>query len=122
MRNFRNLIIWQKSMVLVTKLYQVTKEFPKDELFGLTSQIRRCSISIPSNIAEGCGRNTDNELLRFLNISSGSLFELQTQLEIANNIHYLEEAVFKELYDDTREVEIMLVSFIKKVKERSIIK
>ena len=106
-------------MVLVTKIYQVTQTFPREELFGLTSQIRRCSISIPSNIAEGCGRNSDNELLRFLNISSGSLFELQTQLQIANNIQYLDELVFKELYDDSREVEIMLVNFIKKIKERN---
>ncbi len=106
-------------MVLVTKIYQETQVFPKEEIFGLTSQIRRCSISIPSNIAEGCGRDSDNELVRFLNISSGSLFELQTQLQIANNIQYLNDAIFKELYNDTREIEIMLVNFIKKIKERS---
>jgi four helix bundle protein len=118
MSNFRKLIIWQKAMNLVTKTYSSTKKFPKEEIFGLTSQIRRCSISIPSNIAEGYGRKSNKEYLRFLNISIGSLFELQTQLEIAKNIEYLTNEDFNNLYDDSREVEIMLVSFINKIKER----
>ena len=71
MSNFRNLLIWQKSMVLVTKIYTVTNNFPKEEVFGLTSQIKRSAISIPSNIAEGLGRESSQELLRFLNISIG---------------------------------------------------
>ena len=83
MSNFRNLLIWQKSMILVTKIYTVTNNFPKEEVFRLTSQIKRSAISIPSNIAEGLGRESSQEFLRFLNISIGSLFELQTQLEIA---------------------------------------
>ena len=86
MSNFRNLLIWQKSMALTTKIYSSTNNFPKEEIFGLTSQIRRSSVSIPSNIAEGFGRESDKDLLRFLNISIGSLFEMQTQLEIAKNI------------------------------------
>ena len=118
MSNFRKLIIWQKAMNLVTKTYKSTKNFPKEEIFGLTSQIRRCSISIPSNIAEGYGRKSNKEYLRFLNISIGSLFELQTQLEIAKNIEYLTNEDFNNLYDDSREVEIMLVSFMNKIKER----
>jgi len=118
MSNFRKLIIWQKAMNLVTKTYHSTKKFPKEEIFGLTSQIRRCSISIPSNIAEGHGRESNKEYLRFLNISIGSLFELQTQLEIAKNIDYLTEEDFNTLYEDSREVERMLVSFINKIKER----
>lgn len=118
MSNFRKLIIWQKAMNLVTKTYHSTKKFPKEEIFGLTSQIRRCSISIPSNIAEGHGRESNKEYLRFLNISIGSLFELQTQLEIAKNIEYLTEEDFNTLYEDSREVERMLVSFINKIKER----
>jgi four helix bundle protein len=119
MSNFRKLIIWQKAMNLVTKTYNSIKEFPKEEIFGLTSQIRRCSISIPSNIAEGHGRESNKEYLRFLNISIGSLFELQTQLEIAKNIEYLTEEDFNNLYDDSREIERMLVSFINKIKERN---
>lgn len=118
MSTFRNLLIWQKAMTLVTAIYRETKSFPKEELFGLTSQIRRCSISIPSNIAEGFGRNSDAEMIRFINISTGSLFELQTQLEIAYNIEYLNKQNFESLYSLTRELEIMLVSFSKKIKQR----
>lgn len=118
MSHFRTLLIWQKAMTLVTAIYQATKSFPKEELFGLTSQLRRCSVSIPSNIAEGSGRESDKEYLRFLNISVGSLFELQTQLEIAKNIDYLTQEQFNKQYEDTRELERMLISFIKKVKER----
>ncbi|KLT68283.1 MULTISPECIES: four helix bundle protein [Flavobacterium] len=119
MSNFRKLLIWQKSMSLITKIYISTNHFPKEEIFGLTSQIRRSSISIPSNIAEGFGRESNKEFLRFLSISIGSLFEMQTQLEIAKNIAYLNENEFNNLYEDSREVERMLVSFIKKLKERN---
>lgn len=119
MSNFRSLLIWQKSMNLITKIYYCTNNFPKEEIFGLTSQIRRSSISIPSNIAEGYGRQSDKDFLRFLNISIGSLFEMQTQLEIAKNITYLNEDEFNNLYEDSREVERMLVSFIKKLKDRN---
>jgi four helix bundle protein len=103
-------------MVLVTKIYTVTNNFPKEEVFGLTSQIKRSAISIPSNIAEGLGRESSKELLRFLKISIGSLFELQTQLEIAKNIIYLDEETFNNLYEDTRELERMIVSFTNKIK------
>lgn len=119
MSNFRNLLIWQKSIALTTKIYATTKNFPKEEIYGLTSQIRRSAISIPSNIAEGFGRDSNKEYLRFLNISIGSLFEMQTQLEIAKNIEYLTEEDFNNLYEDSREVERMLVSFINKIKERN---
>lgn len=119
MGNFRNLLIWQKAMVLVTKVYTTTSGFPKEEIFGLTSQIRRCSVSIPSNIAEGHGRDADGEMIRFLNITTGSLFELQTQLEIAYNVNYINEDAFKNLIQDTRELEIMIVSFTNKIKLRN---
>ncbi|KFC60724.1 S23 ribosomal protein [Flavobacterium gilvum] len=104
-------------MSLTTKIYESTKLFPKEEIFGLTSQLRRCVISIPSNIAEGFGRDSKNELLRFLNISVSSLFELQTQLEISKNIDFLKEKEFNNLYEDSRELERMLIAFIKKIKE-----
>ncbi|TCN58580.1 four helix bundle protein [Flavobacterium circumlabens] len=119
MSDFRKLLIWQKSMTLITKIYFSTNHFPKEEIFGLTSQIRRSSISIPSNIAEGSGRESSKDFLRFLNIAIGSLFEMQTQLEIAKNITYLNEQEFNNLYEDSREVERMLVSFIKKIKDRN---
>lgn len=105
-------------MELVTKVYKKTSEFPKEELFGLTSQIRRSAISIPSNIAEGFGRNSNKEYLRYLNITISSLFEFQTQLEISFNITYLNKEVFELIYEDSREIERMLVSFINKIKER----
>ena len=119
MGNFRNLLIWQKAMLLVTDIYETSKSFPKEEIFGLTSQIRRCAISIPSNISEGYGRNSNQEFIRYLNISIGSLFELQTQIEIAYNIGYYNEESFKKMYDQTRELEIMTVSFLNKIKTRT---
>ncbi|WP_309642535.1 four helix bundle protein [Flavobacterium sp.] len=119
MSNFRNLLVWQKAMSLTTFIYNSTSHFPKEEIFGLTSQIRRASISIPSNIAEGFGRNSNKEYLRFLNVSISSLFELQTQLEIAKNITYLSETEFNTLYEDSRELERMLVSFTNKIKQRN---
>ena len=118
MSNFRNLQVWQKSMTLTTKIYFSTRKFPNEEIFGLTSQIRRSAISIPSNIAEGFGRDSNKEYLRFLNVSIASLFELQTQLEIGKNIEYLTEQEFNKIYEDSRELERMLVSFINKIKER----
>lgn len=105
-------------MNLVTIIYKSTKSFPNDEQFGLTSQIRRSSISIPSNIAEGHGRQGKNDYLKFLNIALSSLFEMQTQIEIAKNIDYLNENEFNILYENSRELERMLVSFINKIKDR----
>lgn len=118
MGTFRELIIWEKSMTLVTSIYIITKSFPKDEMFGLTSQLRRCSVSIPSNIAEGFGRNSDTEFSRFLTIANGSLYELQTQLQVALNVGYLQENDFNVIYGESRELEAILASFSKKVKER----
>jgi four helix bundle protein len=97
MKTFRDLFIWQKAMNLVTNTYQITEKFPKEELFGLTSQIRRSAISIPSNIVEGFGRDSNKEFSRFINIAISSLFEFQTQIEIAKNINYLNEIEFKNI-------------------------
>ena len=83
------MLVWQKAMTLVTDIYTQSKSFPQDESYGLTSQIRRCAISIPSNIAEGYGRNTNSELIRFLHIATGSLYELQTQIEISYNFNLI---------------------------------
>lgn len=118
MNTFRGLFIWQKSMSFVTEVYKLTATFPKEEVYGLTSQIRRSSISIPSNIAEGYGREGDNDYLRFLNISISSLFEIQTQLEISFNLKFITENQFKKIHGDSREIERMLSSFIRKIKDR----
>lgn len=117
MKTFRDLLIWQKAMTLVTNCYSISSNFPREELFGLASQIRRCSISIPSNISEGYGRGTNKDYHRFLRFSLGSLFEFQTQIEIAYNLKYISEIDFKKLHEDSRELERMLSSFISKVKE-----
>jgi four helix bundle protein len=117
-KTFRDLIVWEKSMGLVTEIYKMTKIFPKEEIYGLTSQIRRCAVSVPSNIAEGYGRKSTDDYLRFLQISIGSLYEIQTQIEIAFNLKYLPDNQFQQIYESTREIERMLSSLIRKVKER----
>jgi four helix bundle protein len=117
MKTFRDLKVWEKSMLLVTKIYSITNDFPNEEVYGLSSQIKRSAISIPSNIAEGYGRDGKKDYLKFLNISISSLFELQTQIEIAYNLNYFSKEEFDKIYEDSREVERMLSSFIRKVKE-----
>ena len=115
MKTYRDLLVWQKSMVLVTEVYKISKHFPSDEAYGLTSQIRRCAISIPSNMAEGYGRNSTKEYIHFLRIATGSLYELQTQMEISLNLHYIDKSEFDRLYELSREIERMLSSLIRKL-------
>ncbi len=112
---YRDLIVWQKSMSLVTEIYSITRNFPPVELYGLANQMRRSAISIPSNIAEGYGRNSTGDYKRFLQIAVGSLFELQTQVEIAFNLGYITSELLKELVDKTKELELMLLSLIRKI-------
>lgn len=114
-KTFRDLLTWQKSIDLVYSIYQVTKRFPLDELYGLTSQMRRSAISVPSNIAEGYGRRSTVDYKRFLKISTGSLYELQTQLEIAFRLTYMSKDDFLKVHEESREVERMLSSLIKKI-------
>jgi len=114
-KSYRDLIVWQKSMQLVTDIYAATKSFPSEEVYALTSQLRRCAISIPSNIAEGYGRNSTGDYKRFLQIAVGSVFELQTQIEIAANLKYLAGELFRTLFNTAKEIELMLVSLIKKI-------
>ena len=117
MNSFRELKVWQKAMNLVTNIYTITTNFPQNEQFGITSQIRRSSVSIPSNIAEGFGRNTKNEFVRFLRISIGSLFELQTQLEISKNFNFITFEKFDNILSDSIEIEKMLKALIKSIKK-----
>jgi len=105
-------------MILVTNVYKASKSFPKDETYGLTSQIRRCAVSIPSNIAEGYGRNSTSDYIRSLHIATDSLYELQTQLEICLNLRYLNKSSFDELYESSREIERMLSSLTKKLNDK----
>jgi four helix bundle protein len=105
---FRDLLAWQRAMDLVVAVYQSTDNFPKDELFGLVSQLRRAAVSIPSNLAEGFGRRSRTEYARFMLLSMGSLFEVQTQLEIALRLKYLSSESFEKLAKLSREVEYLL--------------
>lgn len=115
-RSFRDLKVWQKGMALVNRVYNATNYFPDNEKYSLTSQLRRSAISIPSNIAEGYGRRSTGDYLRFLNIAIGSLYEVQTQIEIALNLDYMKKEWFDILYEDSREIERMLSSMIQKIE------
>ncbi len=115
MRDFAKLEIWKRSHLLTIKIYQITKQFPKEELFGLTSQIRRSSSSIPTNIAEGCGRNTNPQLKQFLDIASGSYSELLYQLILSKDLNYMSESLYFELYNETIQVGKMISSYMTKL-------
>jgi four helix bundle protein len=93
MHNLKELKIWHKAMELTTEVYRLTANFPKEEKYGLTSQIRRAAVSIPSNIAEGAGRNSNKEFVQFLAISNGSSYELQTQLLLSKNFNLIQEGL-----------------------------
>jgi four helix bundle protein len=107
-RHFRDLLVWQKSMELARTLYRETEGFPKSEVFGLRAQLRRAVVSIPSNIAEGHGRLSDGNMRLFLGQARGSLFELETQIELASGLNYLTTEVERELLEDCHEVGRML--------------
>jgi len=107
-QSYKDLIVWQKAICLVTDVYRCTETFPKKEVYGLTSQLRRAAVSVPSNIAEGQGRLSTGEFRQFLGHARGSLHELQTQLVIAENLGYLQSAQKEKLLDTSTEVDRML--------------
>ena len=109
--SYRSLIVWQKSMELVKTVYKITNTFPQEELFGLTSQIKRSVISIPSNLAEGKGRQTNKEFVQFLYIALGSLYELQTQMELAYELGFIDRV--EDVENLMIEIEKMLNALIK---------
>lgn len=115
---YHNLLIWQKSKELVLLVYQITEEFPKAELYGLTSQIRRAAVSVILNVVEGDRRQSRKEFLHFLDIADGSLVELEACFELANSLEYLSDDEFSRVESKRREVAAMLFSFIKSVKSR----
>jgi four helix bundle protein len=116
MRKFSDLIVWQKCHQLTLKIYSITRHYPKEELYGLVSQMRRSSSSATTNIAEGCGRNSDAEMRRFLTIASGSTSELEYQLLLSKELNYISEITFKELSDFAIENRKMIYSFMDKLK------
>jgi four helix bundle protein len=109
MNYFKELKVWQKAIELVTKTYLQTKHFPKEEIYGLTSQIRRCAVSIPSNIAEGCGRKTNKDFSNFLGIALGSSFEFETQLIICRNLGFIELEHFTFLELEIQHIQNMII-------------
>ncbi|MGB5942596.1 MAG: four helix bundle protein [Leeuwenhoekiella sp.] len=114
MHNFQNLKIWQRAMDIAEDTYLLSANFPKEEKYGLTSQIRRSAVSIPSNIAEGAGRNTNGEFRQFLGIASGSSNELCTQLILSQRLRLVEEAQVDPLIKELIEVQKMNYTLIKK--------
>ena len=113
MKDFRELKVWQKAHRLTLAVYRITTDFPREELYGLTSQLRRSSSSISANLAEGCGRNGDAELARFCAIGMGSASELDYRLLLAKDLKLIQSKEYQDLALRTSEVKRMLTSFIK---------
>ena len=115
MKDFRKLDVWAKAHALTLAIYRVTAGFPTEERYGLTSQLRRACVSIPTNIAEGCGRNSDAELARFAEIAMGSSSEVEYLLLLSRDLNYLNSDTFERLADGVIEVKRMLAGLITKV-------
>jgi four helix bundle protein len=117
-RHFRDLIVWQRAMQLARDVYAVTRTFPREEMFGLTGQIRRAAVSAPSNIAEGHGRLTDRGFAVFLGQARGSLFEVETQIELATNLGYIAATDAERMMADCENLARMLNGLLKTLKEK----
>jgi four helix bundle protein len=118
LRNYKDLKVWQRSYELCIDIYKITKGFPKEETYGLTSQIRRSAVSVPSNIAEGYGRKTTSDYIRSLYIAYGSNCELETQILLSGDLGYIEAGELKKLQDGIGEVERMLKALIKALENK----
>jgi len=117
MKDFRKIKAWHRAHGLTLQVYKITESFPKEELYGLTSQIRRAAASIPTNIAEGCGRGTDAELARFIDIALGSASEVEYHLLLAHDLGYIAENDYDVLSTETIEIKRMLTTFAKTVRK-----
>ena len=116
-KSYKDLLIWKKGITIVKLVYQLVKTFPQEEMYALSSQLKRASVSIPSNIAEGYGRNTDKSFSHFLDISRGSLFEIETQLIIAKELGFITNLeLFQELLNQIEEESKMINAFSKTLK------
>jgi four helix bundle protein len=117
MKDFRTLIVWQKSHNLAVMIYQNTKTFPKEELYGISSQLRRAIVSIPTNIAEGCGRGSDKDFAKFAQIAVGSASESEYLILLSNELNYIEKDVSEQLIEKVCEIKRMLTSLIKNLRK-----
>ena len=116
MKDFRSLKVWAKAHALTLAIYMITRGFPKDELYGLTSQMRRCAASVPSNLAEGCGRTGDNDFARFVEMAASSALELEYQLLLSHDVEFIDQPQYRELQTSAVEVKQMLASLIKTLR------
>ncbi len=116
MQDFHKLQFWERSHKLTIEIYKLTEEFPKSEIFGLTSQLRRASYSIPTNIAEGSGRGSDVDFARFLQISVGSASEVEYELLLAKDLQYITNEDYVKLTNEIKEIRCMIMAYIKKLK------
>ena len=119
MKDFHKLKVWEKAHRLVLSIYEITRHFPADERFGLTLQIRRAATSVPTNIAEGCGRSGDRELARFLSIAAGSVSEVEYQILLSRDLGYVEENTYRTLSKQVIEIKRMLSVFLEKLTAES---
>jgi len=119
LKNYKDLIVWQKSFQLCLEIYRITKGFPREETYGLTLQIRRTAVSIPSNIAEGYGRKTTPEYIHFLYIAYGSCCELETQILLSAELGYVEAERLRKIEDEFGDVERMLKALIKSLENKT---
>ena len=115
-RGFKDLIVWQRSLTLAVEIYRITKEFPREEIYGLTSQIRRAAVSIPSNLAEGHARNTKSLFANFIDIALGSAAELETQLAISLQTGYIKQNDYDKLVNELTEITRMLYGLLNRVQ------
>ena len=117
-KDYTSLNVWKEAKSLVTSVYKLTQKFPSTENYGLTSQIRRCAVSVPSNIAEGCGRNHTKDSIQFFYISRGSLYELETQLHISLDLEYINQEELEKILDQIVTCKKLLNGFINYFKTK----
>jgi four helix bundle protein len=120
MTDFKQLKVWRKAHEMVIETYRVTAAFPKEEMYGLTSQLRRAAASVGANIAEGCGRRSDGEMVRFLQIARGSATEVEYHVLLARDLHFMEEDDFRTLTRQSDELQRMLTAFMQTVRSSKI--
>ena len=120
MMDFKKLIVWEKSHKLVLEIYNISKSFPADELYGLTGQIRRAAVSIPNNMAEGCGRNSETELNRFFTISMGSASEVEYLLLLSKDLNYINQNQYEILNNKIVEIKKMMSAYSAKIRQSKV--
>jgi four helix bundle protein len=116
-RSYKDLVVWRKAMKLVTEIYKATSAFPKNELYGLTSQLRRAAVSVPCNIAEGQGRLTHGEFQQFLGYARGSIMEVETLIQISTDLNFLQSTQSEQLQDETAELGRILNGLLSSIRE-----